>query len=284
MVQITATEREQRIKQLLYDLQKVPPERHEVKRLPWTGGDHLHCSVIVMSVDEVLLNPSSHRIRAQLQDDPRWAELSAAPHSPAAQALIEETVRQARSPEEFTALKDSLVKEGQTEPGVITYKGLLVNANTRVVALRSVDDPAKRYVRVAVLPESAQQDQMSLLELRLQMQKDLKVEYSLTNNLLFIEELSVDRRVPEAQIAQELRIHPDNPRKGENEVRLRLQMLDLIRSMQKIPDEPLSSRSSTASACNTFEISCPCITGSWSRIPLQRGATWRASCYRSRST
>jgi hypothetical protein len=71
------------------------------------------------------------------------------------------------------------------------------------------------------------------------MQKDLKVDYSMTNELLFIEELFDERHMSEAQIAQELRIHTESAKKGENEVRSRLQMLDLIRTMQKIPTEPL---------------------------------------------
>src|SRR5207253_10653514 len=132
-----------------------------------------------------------------------------------------------------------LQHEGQPDPGVMTHTGVLVNANTRVVALRELEDPALRYVRVAVLPQIAQPDELALLELRLQMQKELKVDYSMTNELLFIEELSNERGLTDGQIARELRISPENEKKGASEVRLRLQMLDLIRAMQKIPAEPL---------------------------------------------
>lgn len=238
MAQITETQRIQRIKELLAELNKVPPERHEVVRLPWAAG-HMHCSVIVMGVDEVLLNHRSHRVRAQLQSDPEWAGLENSPQSEAAQRVIERKVRAARTPEQFAALKDSLQREKQLEPGVMTHKGVLINANTRAVALRDFEDPADRYIRVAVLPPTAKQDELALLELRLQMQKELKVDYTLSNELLFIEELSVDRRLSDAQIARELRFHPESPRKGETEVRTRLQMLDLIREMQAIPSEPL---------------------------------------------
>ena len=239
MAQITEAQRIARISQLLADLNKVPPEKHEVARLPWTAGESLLRQVIKIGVDEVLLNPRSHRIRAQLEDEPEWERLSSDPFSEAAQRLIEHHVREARTAEEFAALKDSLVSEGQTDPGVMTHKGLLVNANTRVVALRAVEDPALRYIRVAVLPQTAKQDELALLELRLQMQKELKVDYSMTNELLFIEELSVERRLSNGQIARELRIHPENAKKGANEVALRLKMLDLIRSMQRIPDQRL---------------------------------------------
>lgn len=239
MPQITEAQRIGRIKQLLGELNKVPPERHEVVRLPGTGGEPRLCQVIVIGVDEVLLNHRSHRVRAQLEDDPEWTELSKDPHSEAAQKVIERHVAGARSVEDFAALKDSLQREGQTDPGVMTHKGVLVNANTRVVALRELEDPAKRYIRVAVLPETVHPDELALLELRLQMQKELKVDYSLTNELLFIEELSTNRHMTDAQIARELRIYPENANKGENEVRVRLRLLDLIRQLQRIPNSPL---------------------------------------------
>jgi hypothetical protein len=239
VAQITEAQRIERIQGLLRDLNKVPPERHEVARLPWSGGEPLLCPVIKIGVDEVLLNHRSHRLRSQLEDDPEWHELAKDPQSEPAQRVLERLVRQARSEEQFAALKESLLRDGQTDAGVMTHNGVLVNANTRAVAIREFEDPSRRYIRVAVLPPTAQTDELALLELRLQMQKQLKVEYTLTNELLFIEELSSERHLTDAQIARELRIFPESPRKGEKEVGLRLQMLDLIREMQRIPDEPL---------------------------------------------
>jgi hypothetical protein len=239
MAQITQPQRIQRIDQLVKELNKIPPERHEVERLPWAAGEPLLCPVIKMKVDEVLLYHRSHRVRAQLQDDPEWVDMGKDPHSEAAQRLIERHVRDARKPEQFADLKESLQREGQTHPGVMTYDGVLVNANTRAVALRELEDPAKRYIRVAVLPASAEPEELALLELRLQMQKELKVDYSLTNELLFIEELSSERGLSDAQIARELRVDPKSEKKGEAEVRFRLRMLDLIRDMQRIPQEAL---------------------------------------------
>ncbi len=217
----------------------MPPERHEVARLPWSGGEPLLCQVIKIGVDEILLNHRSHRLRSQLEDDPEWKDLRKEPYGGPAQRVIERHVREARKQDQFAALKDSLLRDGQTDAGVMTHNGVLVNANTRAVALREFEDPARRYLRVAVLPPTAQAEELALLELRLQMQKELKVEYSLTNELLFIEELSSERHLTDAQIGRELRINPESERKGENEVRLRLRMLDLIREMQRIPNEPL---------------------------------------------
>lgn len=241
VAQITESQRVRRIKQLVEDLHRVPPEKHETIQMPLPGGNTL-LDVVRIGVDEVLLNPNSHRIRSQLQDDQEWVELGKDPFSEAAQKVVERHVRGARTPDEFAALKESLVEEGQTHPGVITHTGLLINANTRAVALRDVADPNKRYIRVAVLPSTVRPDELALLELRLQMQKELKVDYTMTNALLFIEELSVQRGMPARQIAHELRISPESPRKGENEVTTRLKLLDLVRTLQRLADPPLPLR------------------------------------------
>jgi len=234
--QITAQQRTQRVQELLSEINKMPPERHETRLIHLTTGP-TYCDVIQMKADEVLLNHRSHRIRSQLEGDPEWEALKSDPTSEGAQRVIEYHVRDARSEQEFNELKESLQKVGQAEPGVMTHDGVLVNANTRAVAMRDMDDPDKRNLRVAVLPRTIDSDEIGLLELRLQMQKELKVEYSLTNSLLFIEELSNERGMSDAAIAKEM--FPEDPKKGAKEVPIRLKYLDLLRTMQRIPSEPL---------------------------------------------
>jgi hypothetical protein len=228
---LTENQRVQRIKDLVTDLHSDPPEKRETLRLQWGQSEQL-LEVIRIGVDEVVLNPESHRIRSQLQDDPAWAEASSDPFSDGAQRIIERHVREARDAEDLAALRQSLIREGQTDPGVVTHKGLLINANTRAVVLREAEDPAHRFIRAAVLPASVSAQELTLLELRLQMQRDLKVDYSFTNELLFVEELFSRRGLSAAQIAVELR-------KTEAEIKNSLKYLDLIRVMQKAPAKPL---------------------------------------------
>lgn len=239
MAQITQSERSNRIKQLLAELHKQPPKQHEAVSMPWPGGDG-PLDVIRIGVDEVLLNPLSHRIRAQLEDDPEWAAVSDDPHGESAQRIVQRYVRDARDADQFVALKRSLVADGQDHPGVMTHEGLLINGNTRAVALREVDDPDRRYINVAVLPSTAKPDELAILELRLQMQKSHRVDYTMTNEMLFIEELN-KRGMSAEHIARELRL-ADSPKKGENEVNLRLKLLDFMRELQHIPEKllPLS--------------------------------------------
>jgi hypothetical protein len=239
--QTTESHRIERIRELLAEANKIPPsKRPEGERLPAIGsGDGEVCPVITIGVDEVVLNPDSHRIKAQLQDDPEWEDLKNQPYSEQAQNLIRRHVREARKENDFAELKNSIASEGQDFPGVITHMGVLVNANTRAVAIGEFEDPTKRFIRVAVLPETVQPRELALLELRLQMRKELKEPYTLTNELLFIDELSA-RGLTDKQIARELRIYPDNEAKGEKEVQTRLRLLDLIHQLQRIPSVPPS--------------------------------------------
>jgi hypothetical protein len=239
MAGVTRQQRIQRIDELLRELNKMPPEKHETVRLPGPADEPMVCDVITIGAEEVLLNHRSHRVRSQLQDDPEWHGVEGDPTSEVAQRIVERHVRASRTDDAFKALKESLLAEGQEEAGVLTHDGVLINANTRAVAIREFEDPFKRYIRVAVLPPTIQPDQLAILELRLQMQKDLKAPYSLTNELLFIEELSNERHISNAQIAKELRISPESTKKGEAEIHDRLLLLDLLRQMQRLPDHPL---------------------------------------------
>jgi len=187
-------------------------------------------------------------------------------------------VRGARKPDDLAGLRDSLLKEGQAEPGVMTFDGVLVNANTRAVVIREFDDPAKKYLRVAVLPSHASPDELSLLELRLQMQKPLKVDYSLTNELLFIEELSSERELKDGQIAKELRIFPENDKKGAAEVNLRLKLLDLIRNLQLIPSQRIPITSLTDLVTNNYVRCIAYIKDCWREMMLKRKTIWKRSC------
>jgi len=240
LAQITDAERKLRVRKLLADLNSIPPEKHEVVRVPGVDREPMLCQAITISADELLFNHRSHRVRSQLEDDAAWSSHANNPHSEEAQAIIARLIKEDRTEERFTALKESLERDGQEHPGLITHDGLLVNGNTRAVAIREFP-PGKRQIRVAVLPETVTPEQINIIELRLQMQEDFKGDYSLTNELLFIEDLSRMGFEPK-DIAREMRVYPGDPKKGALEIQTRLRILDVLRVMRKIPAEPLPLR------------------------------------------
>lgn len=231
MPQLTDPARKQLISQKVADL----AFKHETVRIPTsTNIDGELCSVITISVDDVYLNPFSHRIKSQLEDDPMWSEVKGEPFSSQAQIIVAKYVKNARKSEDFETLKSSLNDEGQTEPGVITNEGVLVNGNTRAVAIRELHGAQKKVIRVAVLMSDVSEKDIVLMEGRLQVRKDHKIEYSFTNQLRFVEDLE-EKNLSKTDIAMELRLDSTDPKKAVAKVEEKLEMLELLRQMARIP-------------------------------------------------
>lgn len=154
------------------------------EELRWKGGK-LVLPVATVDLDVVLLSPHSHRIKAQLQSLPQSEQdlVAADPYGPQAQSLIAHLLRETPG---FERIKNALANDGQLYAGVLTTGGVLVNANTRAVALR---DLREQYIKVVVLPADAGPKEITELELQLQMEQEVKQDYSFTSQLLFIEDL-----------------------------------------------------------------------------------------------
>ncbi|MGH6617128.1 hypothetical protein [Sphingomonas sp.] len=198
-------------------------------RIGWRTRE-IFATVVELPVEKVVLNPRSHRIRAQLESSPAKDLIEVDPFTEEAQAAIAELLRGAN---EFHDLRANLADVGQIEPGVVTATGLLVNANTRCVALR---DNGARYVRAAVLPADASHEEIDRLELRLQMKRDFHSDYTFTNELLFIEDLVKQYHFTPEQIATEMAWASASDsravaRKAE-QANSYLRMLSIIREVQ----------------------------------------------------
>jgi hypothetical protein len=216
------------LKALLRDSERIPvPWQDTIKTFP----------VIKISLDSVLLNPRSHRIRAQLESHPQRQLVLESPFCEESQEIITTVLH---GTEGYERLKTNLAEEDQREAGVVTRAGLLVNGNTRAAALRDIE---KKYIRVAVLPEDATQEEIDELELRLQMKQDLKQDYTFTNELLFVDELITRYSRTHEQIALDLRWaasrSPKELKKGKEHVCQWVRMLSLIRQIQELSGQKL---------------------------------------------
>ncbi len=212
------------------EIQAKVDDSEESYSVPWQNSRHL-LPVITISVDSVLLNPRSHRIRAQTESHERRDLLEQDPFAPAAQDVIEAILAETPG---FQALKDNLRESGQLELGIVTHAGVLVNANTRVVALRQLRED---YVRVGVLPSAANEEEITELEARLQMAREYKQEYTLTNELLFINE-QIDAGMPREDLAILLGKAQSRKRqhirRGVAEIDKGLRILQHIREVQEL--------------------------------------------------
>ncbi|MDX3132403.1 hypothetical protein PV367_21980 [Streptomyces europaeiscabiei] len=179
----------------------------ETVTVDW-NGQQTHVDVIDLPLNGLYLNPGTHRIRAQRTFDlVRDATLEKEPFGDDGQDYLRSLlVARPDNPElrdpDFDKLKEDLQKFGQNDPGLVTHHGVLVNGNTRAVALREL---GAQSMRVGVLPSSFTQTDIDAVELALQLRLDQRRDYTYINRLLAMEEQASLGRTPE-QIAKEFRI------------------------------------------------------------------------------
>lgn len=179
----------------------------ETVTVEWRGSQ-IHIPVISMPVELVTYNPGTHRIRAQRSTDPTLEiELNNDPWGDLAQSylhtlLMGDPSNPSKIDPSFTALKEDLRDHGQSDPGIISRTGVLINGNTRRAALKEL---GQANIRVGVLPSDAGHDDLQSIELSLQLRKDHRRDYSFMNFLLAIEERVIAGQIP-ALIQKDFRI------------------------------------------------------------------------------
>ncbi|MEV7042522.1 hypothetical protein [Amycolatopsis sp. NPDC051061] len=185
-------------------------EQNERRPFEWRG-ENLMLPVVTVPVSVVLLNHRTHRVRAQIESlVAEGAIIETNPHSDEAQQLLADLIRQTKG---YDDVKNTIRREKQREPGLITHEGVLINANTRAVALRDLHEQvphekAFEYVKVQVLPENADSDEIMQLEFEFQMRRNTQQDYTFTNQLLFIKDL-LDAGLKPHEIGVKMKAHYD---------------------------------------------------------------------------
>lgn len=228
---MTQSSRELHIAQSLAEYARQTGVR-DTLRVPLRGGQSVE--VIEIPLELPLLNTESFRIAPALADHPNAALVRDDPESPEAQRLVARLVRDAHR--KAAELKESLV-DGQDQPGVITRKGKLLNANTRCVLLRELWQEGtitRSTIRVGVLPADVTEAEELQLESVLQRQREHKDEYNLPGELMMLRKLHDDAGMSDAQIAKQLRVRGGAARVGD----LR-SVLGLMERARHLADPPL---------------------------------------------
>ena len=197
--------------------------------LIWRGSERIF-PVVELPLAIPLLNADSYRIRSQLEV-PDYARVRSDRASDEAQATLADLWKKAHR--KYEGLKESLEVHGQDEYGVVTRAGVMVNGNTRLVALRELNLPARQVIKVAVLDGDATPEELRQLEMRLQVREPFRDPLRLSGELLSIEEMKLTHHWTEERIAEEMNWNPKRPALGKKKVVERLRWLELIRKMQQ---------------------------------------------------
>jgi hypothetical protein len=219
------------INKALAALEAEGAEKPERIALPWQDLPGQVFPVVRVQLDSVVLNPGSHRIKAQLESHRGRAIVETDPFSEQAQAIMADLLA---ATEGFEDLKANLREYGQQEAGVVTRSGVLLNANTRAVALRQINPHG--HIRLAVLPPEPDPKDIARLELRLQMRRDFKQDYTFTNQLLFVEDLKKTFHYDDEDVAKAMNLAASADakelKKGAKQAQQLTRMLAMIRDLQ----------------------------------------------------
>lgn len=195
-------------------------------------GEALQIPVITLSPSVPLLNHDNYRFAAQLEDLADRDQVLANPLTKASQDALAAMLAKT---EDFKKLKAQLSELGQRENGLITREGLLVNGNTRTVALRELGAAG---MRVGVLPEGTTSEDVLNLQVELQMLHLVKQDYTFTNELILLGKLSAYPGADLDGVSRKLGwpVGPASRRKLEQKARI-LELIREIRAMHT--GEPL---------------------------------------------
>ena len=157
--------------------------------VPWKGKRESF-PLIRVALENLVLNHRSHRIRAQVEDySDEVREALAQPDGDEAQEYLAIAINEAS--DNLDDLSADLDRIGQTDPGIVTRAGVIVNGNRRAVVLREL---GQKWMKVALLPPGVSSNDIDDLEFELQVLKDLREDYTFTNRLIVINELLEERK------------------------------------------------------------------------------------------
>lgn len=172
-------------------MQQSAEKAERIRRHRWWFSDENHDLIIFkLDVDYPFFRISNGRTRTHQIQKMREHELGESLFSDptsiiAQQAQQEILIKMANEAD----LKQSLIKERQREPILLTHDGVVVNGNRRLAVMRSLmEDPkAEGFSQVdACLLPPLDEKELRRIEMRLQMSVDGKAEYSWVNKLITI--------------------------------------------------------------------------------------------------
>ena len=138
-------------------------------------------------------------------------------------------------PNQSQILQDSILRDGQQEPGIITYDGYVINGNRRRAVLDNLvlDGHSNyRFIDVARLPQNVSAKDLWKIEAGIQLSRNKQLNYGPINELLKFKE-GIDAGLSAKEIAREL-----YGGFKENDILVKLEEFKLIAEYLQFIQEP----------------------------------------------
>ncbi len=217
---------------------------HPLYEKPYTiGGTQHMLKVVEIDLSVPLLSHTTMRVAPNLDEMDEWTQLREQPDSAEAQELIKQCVINGGDRDEYDTLKDQLREQKQTEPGVMTLEGTLIQGNTRLIALREMRDEEGvqgKFLTAIIDKDRFDEADLQQLDWEMQHREEVKRDYPLTNRLISLHNARYKLNRPEKQIALTMGLTLD-------EVRKQLLAYQVFDRMRRLPDTVI-----TVERFNTF--------------------------------
>jgi hypothetical protein len=182
-------------------------------------GERNLFDVFRLPIELLTYNVNNGRLKVDVLEYKRQEGKEIDPWSVEGKSFLRERLLSQKDTEELIS---SLDHEGQVEPGLVTYDGVVINANRRMAAISKLDDeceshkPGKhKFLLAAILPADVTEEELYQIEANLQFGFDYKAKYGPMNELLKIQDgirfngpkqLSIILGKDEKEVRRKLRI------------------------------------------------------------------------------
>jgi hypothetical protein len=184
------TLRSKKIQQYIKSHSKQKVE-NQTLAIAYGGKMHRH-NLYNIPIEEFLFhNIRNGRFRSELLEREEQLKRKLDPTKKKDDEIIRKLLLE-QSESETAALMTDIQKNGQLEPGIITFDGAVINANRRMAIVRTLFDKSRedkyKYLMVAILPSGVDEIDLWKIEAGLQFGRDFRLQYGGINELLKLRE------------------------------------------------------------------------------------------------
>ncbi len=161
----------------------------EMLPLPFRDSRRLF-EVFKLPIDMLTYSVGNGRVNVDVLEYRRREKTDIDPQSPEGRKLLMDSLLGQANMEQLVSNIDS---NGQVEPGVVTYDGIVINGNRRMAAISKLDMECEKhpvgthkFLLAAKLPPDVTKEELYQIEADLQFGFDYKEKYGAVNELLKI--------------------------------------------------------------------------------------------------
>ena len=212
------------------------------KPYPIAGTSQM-LKVVQIDLSVPLLSHTTMRVAPNLDEMEEWVLLREQPDSVVAQEVIKRCVISGGDLDEYEELKAQLREQGQLDPGLMTHEGVLIQGNTRLIALREMRDAEGwdgKFLAAVIEKDQFDEADLQQLDWEMQHREEVKRDYPLTNQLISLHNARYKLNRTEKQIALTMGM-------TEDEVRKQLLAYQVFDRMRHLPETTI-----TVERFNTF--------------------------------